>query len=177
MNASAPNPVTPSVRTRVALPLDLLLVVLFAIAGRLSHGEGLGITDLWNTAWPFLVGCMAGWQASRGWRNPGSMRTGIIVWLGSLVVGMILRVYLAEQTAAISFIIVAAIVLAVLLIGWRWVWAGIERRRPAASPAPARNPQQQRNPQQKRASHPSQTGTSQTGSSQTRSSQTGKRKR
>lgn len=131
-------------KTRVALPLDLLLVVVFALSGRISHGESLGLPGSWNTVWPFLVACMVGWQASRGWRRPGSLRTGVIVWIATVVVGMLLRVNLAEQTAAPSFIVVASIVLAVLLIGWRLVWQAIERRRPAPTPEPTRNPQQKR---------------------------------
>ena len=133
-------------KTRVALPLDLLLVTLFAVIGRASHAEAFDLFGLWNTAWPFLVGTMAGWQASRGWRAPGSLRTGIIVWTGAVVVGMFLRVFLADQGTAVTFIVVTAITLGLFLIGWRLLWAAIERRRPAVTPAAVPRP----NPQQKR---------------------------
>jgi hypothetical protein len=44
--------------------------------------------------------------------------TGVVVWAATLVVGMLLRV-VSGQGIASSFVVVAAIVLAVFLIGWR----------------------------------------------------------
>lgn len=81
-----------------------------------------------ETAWPFLVGTLAGWLVSRGWQRPTSLApTGIAVWISTVVVGMLLR-KLTSAGVAGSFIVVASLVTAVLLLGWRAALAGLRRR-------------------------------------------------
>lgn len=81
-----------------------------------------------ETAWPFLVGTLAGWLVSRGWQRPTSLApTGIAVWICTVVVGMLLR-KLTSAGVAGSFIVVASVVTAVLLLGWRAALAGLRRR-------------------------------------------------
>jgi hypothetical protein len=102
----------------LAIVLDIVLIVLFALIGRASHGEN-AIGGLWTTAWPFLVGALAGWLAGRAWRRPfAPWRSGLWVWAGALIVGMLLRL-VSGQGVAVSFVIVAGIVLFVFLVGWR----------------------------------------------------------
>lgn len=101
-----------------AFALDVVLVVVFAAIGRANHGED-PIGGLLTTAWPFLVGVVVGWLVQGAWRDPlPPVRTGLGVWGATLVVGMLLRT-LSGQGIAIPFVIVAAIVLFVLLVGWR----------------------------------------------------------
>ncbi|MFD4430245.1 DUF3054 domain-containing protein, partial [Nocardia sp. NPDC058497] len=45
-------------------------------------------------------------------------RGGIVFWLGTLVGGLVLRA-VSGQGVAVSFVIVAACVLALFLLGWR----------------------------------------------------------
>lgn len=107
--------------------VDALLVVLFCAIGRRSHDEAI-LAGLARTAWPFLTGLAVGWLAayalylrSRADEPFNGLRvrpTGLVVWLSTLVVGMLLRV-LSGQGTAPSFIVVAALVLAVFLLGWR----------------------------------------------------------
>jgi len=112
-----------------ALVLDALLVVVFAVIGRSSHAEGLDVAGVWGTAWPFLAGLAVGWVAAVAWRHPFAVwPTGAIVWAGTLVVGMLLRLA-SSQGVALAFVIVAAITLAVLIIGWRGVAVLATRRR------------------------------------------------
>ena len=77
----------------------------------------LGVLEV---AWPFLVGGAVGTLAGRTWRRPESLPSGAAVWLGTLVGGMLLRA-LTGGGVQLSFVIVAATVLAVLLLGWRLV--------------------------------------------------------
>ena len=113
----------------VALALDVLAVLLFAAVGRRSHAEGLAVLGILRTAWPFLVGVAAGWLLARAWRAPDAlMAAGVPVWLGALVVGMLLRVATGAGTA-LSFVVVAAVSLAVLLLGWRLVARAVPARR------------------------------------------------
>ena len=54
--------------------------------------------------------------------------TGLIVWVATLVVGMLLRLVTGQGTA-VAFIVVAMLTLAVLLLGWRAIaWAAIRLR-------------------------------------------------
>lgn len=111
-----------------ALALDATLVVAFAVIGRSSHAEGIDVVGVWGTAWPFLVGLAAGWLASSAWRRPvAPWPTGVIVWAATLVVGMLLRLA-TDQGVQVAFVVVAALTLAILLVGWRTVAALIARR-------------------------------------------------
>ena len=103
------------------LGVDVIGVLVFCAVGRRSHNEGLSITGIAMTAWPFLTGTVAGWLVSRGWRQPTALvPTGVVVWLCTVVVGMVLRKASSAGVAA-SFVLVAASVTAVLLLGWRAV--------------------------------------------------------
>ncbi|KXW60091.1 membrane protein [Mycolicibacterium phlei DSM 43072] len=96
-----------------------MLVVVFATIGRRSHAEGLTVAGIAGTAWPFLVGALVGWLLSLGWRRPYALLpTGVTVWVATIVVGMLLRRLTSAGTAP-SFIVVASIATAVLLLGWR----------------------------------------------------------
>ncbi|MFD9667098.1 DUF3054 domain-containing protein [Rhodococcus sp. NPDC059968] len=108
-----------------ALALDVVLVIVFCAIGRRSHDEANALTGLATTAWPFLTGLAVGWLATVAlYRDKFDalliVPTGIVVWLSTLVVGMLLRV-VSGQGTAFSFVIVAGTVLAVFLLGWRAV--------------------------------------------------------
>ncbi|WP_163696342.1 DUF3054 domain-containing protein [Mycolicibacterium sarraceniae] len=112
----------------VALAGDIVCVLVFCALGRRSHAEGLTLTGIAATAWPFLSGTALGWVISRGWRAPTAVvPTGVTVWLATVVVGMLLR-KASSQGVATSFIIVASVVTAVLLLGWRGVAALVGKR-------------------------------------------------
>jgi peptidoglycan/LPS O-acetylase OafA/YrhL len=109
--------------------VDVIGVLIFCAVGRRSHDEGLNIGGVATTAWPFLTGTVVGWLVSRGWRQPTAVApTGVIVWLCTVVVGMLLRKASSAGVAA-SFVVVAASVTAILLLGWRAVVGlGLRRR-------------------------------------------------
>jgi uncharacterized membrane protein YfcA len=106
------------VRFRLASVADGAAVLLFATVGRLSHAEGVTPLGVLEVAWPFLVGGAVGAVAGRTWRRPESLRSGVAVWAGTLVGGMLLRA-LTDGGLQVSFVIVAAVVLAFLMLGWR----------------------------------------------------------
>jgi len=113
----------------VYLVVDVVAVLVFCAAGRRSHDEGLAIGGVLTTAWPFLTGTGIGWLASRGWRRPAAVvPTGVVVWLSTVVVGMVLRKVSSAGVAA-SFVVVAASVTAILLLGWRMAVGRSLRRR------------------------------------------------
>ena len=106
-------------RAPIALLTDVVCVIVFCTIGRRSHAEGLTVTGVAQTAWPFLTGTGVGWLLIRGWRQPFTViPTGVVVWVCTVVVGMLLR----KATSAgvqTSFVVVASIATAVLLLGWR----------------------------------------------------------
>lgn len=111
------------------LGIDVVAVLIFCALGRRSHDEGLTISGLATTAWPFLSGTAAGWLLSRGWRAPTAvLPTGVTVWISTVLVGMLLREATSAGVAR-SFVLVAATVTAVFLLGWRAVFALVARRR------------------------------------------------
>ncbi|KAB7751569.1 DUF3054 domain-containing protein [Mycolicibacterium mucogenicum] len=98
---------------------DVVLVVIFCAIGRRSHAEGITVAGVAHTSWPFLTGTVAGWALARGWRRPAALNpTGLVVWVSTVVIGMLLR-KASAQGVAVSFVIVASTVTAVFLLGWR----------------------------------------------------------
>ncbi|WP_223587016.1 DUF3054 domain-containing protein [Microbacterium sp. OVT16B] len=113
-----------------AFLVDAVLVLIFAVIGRASHGESpIGFL---LTAWPFLVALVVGHALAAlmgsGPRKPWSILWGAVVWVVTVAGGMLLRV-VSGDTAQVPFIIVATIVLGVFLVGWRAIAALLRRRR------------------------------------------------
>ncbi len=139
VSTRATRPPTAPLRTRgfrrwaPTLAPDVLLVLLFAALGRASHDEGSLLVGAVVTAAPFLGGMAAGWVLVLLTRRrvPLSVADGIPVWLGSVVLGMLLRL-LTGQGTAWSFIAVATLVLGAFLLGWRLLGTLVRRlRRPS----------------------------------------------
>jgi hypothetical protein len=117
----------PARQALVALIADVVCVIVFCAIGRRSHAEGLTITGVAQTAWPFLAGTAVGWLLTRGWRRPFTVvPTGLAVWVCTVVVGMLLRKATSAGVAT-SFVVVASLSTAVLLLGWRAVAALVRR--------------------------------------------------
>lgn len=103
--------------------VDFLLVVVFCAIGRRSHDEAV-LAGLLKTVWPFAIGLLIGWAVAvlvaRTARFDATALwpSGVLIWLCTLGGGMALRA-VSGQGVALSFVIVAASVLALLLLGWR----------------------------------------------------------
>jgi hypothetical protein len=112
----------------VAAVVDLVLVLVFVVIGRSSHGEQLNPGGFFWTFWPFLVGLAAGWAIARAWLRPLAIaRTGIVLWVVTVAVGMLLRV-VSGQGVQFAFVVVATIVLGAFLVGWRVLLEALDRR-------------------------------------------------
>ena len=104
---------------RVAVLVDVCCVLVFVIIGRASHTKGEALAGIASTAWPFLCGLAAGWIAARAWRFPlAILPVGIVIWLCTVALGMVLRVVSGQGTAG-PFIVVALAFLGLFLLGWR----------------------------------------------------------
>jgi DUF3054 family protein len=118
--------------------IDGAAILTFATVGRLSHAEELSLPGVISVAWPFLVGGAVGTLAGRTWRRPAALRSGFAVWVGTVVGGMLLRA-LTGGGLQVSFVIVAGIVLALLLLGWRLVTRALALRRGVSGAADVRS--------------------------------------
>ena len=112
----------------VAGVLDLVAVLVFAAAGKSSHDEHGGVVEVLVIAWPFAMGAAAGWAVHLWLRRtpPVTPVSGLWVVGGAVVVGHLLRVLSGRGTAP-SFVVVSAVVLGLLLVGWRWLARFVRR--------------------------------------------------
>lgn len=108
-------------RVVAALAVDVLAVLVFVLLGRRSHHEeGSVVVGALRVAAPFLIGLAVGWLAARAWRTPTTtFPTGVVIWLSTLVVGMVLRRVAWSDGTALPFVIVATCVTGLFLLGWR----------------------------------------------------------
>ncbi|WP_449278737.1 DUF3054 domain-containing protein [Leucobacter sp. GX24907] len=113
--ASRPRPVL----VALAAGLDIVLIVVFAAAGRGSHARESTLEGLWQTSWPFLAGLAIGWLVLLVWRRPiAPLRSGLPLALITVLGGMLLRIASGQGTA-LPFVLVAVGSLTLLLVGWR----------------------------------------------------------
>ncbi|NUL47039.1 DUF3054 domain-containing protein [Cellulosimicrobium funkei] len=131
---SAPSPTIRTVGPWIGWALDVLLIVLFAALGRRTHESGMDLGGILLTALPFLAAWAVATALTRPWRTWARIwPAGVVVWLVTVVGGLLLRVALGD-TAAPSFQLVTAGVLGLLLLGRRAVTAGVLRWRRGRPP-------------------------------------------
>lgn len=111
--------------------LDATLVVLFVFIGTRNHDTNTGASGVAGTAAPFLLGLLAGWLATRAWHQPMQVKTGVMIWVITVVVGMLLRRFAWDDGAAGPFVVVAAVFNAFTLVGWRVVRENVLSRKQA----------------------------------------------
>jgi Protein of unknown function (DUF3054) len=113
-------PTASGATARGAFFLDALCVLSFCVIGRRSHGEAIDTAGLAETATPFLLGtAIVGVVAMyEGWPPTALKPTGVTMWLSTVIVGMVGRKVTGQGTA-LSFVVVASLSLAILLLGWR----------------------------------------------------------
>ncbi|MDI3331044.1 MAG: DUF3054 domain-containing protein [Micrococcus sp.] len=105
----------------LALAVDAALIILFATLGRRTHESGMDPAGILWTALPFLIAWAAATLAThRSWTR--LWPSGVVVWLVTVVGGLLLRVLFGD-TAAFSFQLVTAGVLGVFLLSRRLVTA------------------------------------------------------
>ncbi len=115
-------------RVALAAAVDIIAVIAFVAAGRRNHElDGNVVTGTLAVAAPFLIALGLGWLAARAWRQPLALSTGAVVWVVTVVVGMLLRRTVFDRGTAMSFVVVATVVTGVLLLGWRAVAGRISR--------------------------------------------------
>ena len=109
-------------KTRIllwSLVTDVVSVIVFVAIGRRNHDEGTGLDGIASTAAPFLVALAVVWLVALVWRDPVSARSGVITWIGTVVLGMLLRKFVFDDGTATAFVIVATVFLGITFNSWR----------------------------------------------------------
>ena len=121
----------------VAVAIDAVAVVLFVTLGRRSHDSGSGVLSVLGTAAPFLVALGVAWLVVLAGRMaPLSVMTGVVLWAITVAGGLLLRRTLWDRGTATAFIVVAAVALGILLVGWRAVLTFARGADEVRSPSP-----------------------------------------
>ena len=110
----------------IALSLDIFSVLLFVAVGRRNHNESAGISGVIEVALPFLIALVCSWVVSRAWQKPDAIKNGVVIWLITVVLGLLLRNLIFDRGTATPFIIVATVVLGGLLVGRRLIMRVIQ---------------------------------------------------
>jgi Protein of unknown function (DUF3054) len=111
----------------LALAADVVAVVVFAAVGRASHDESGSALGLIVTAAPFVLGLGAAWATPVVRARPTALRSGLIVAAATAVIGLLVRFAFTDRLP-LTFVLVATISLAVLLMGWRGLAALVAHR-------------------------------------------------
>lgn len=115
---------------------DFLVLVIFAVVGRGSHGLSTGqggIVAVLNTAAPFMlawliVGAAVGTYRGKALYPPARVLARTL--LAALIagpLGVIFRALWLGRPVMINFVLVATAVSGALLVVWRFVWSRIRR--------------------------------------------------
>ncbi|CAN5725815.1 MAG: DUF3054 domain-containing protein [Ilumatobacteraceae bacterium] len=109
-------------RLLIAVAADVIAVLVFVVLGRRSHDGGSGVVAVLATAAPFLVALGVGWIVVLVARlAPLSVLAGVVLWAITVAGGLVLRRTAWDRGTAASFVVVAAIALGLLIVGWRSV--------------------------------------------------------
>ena len=131
--SDAPGRRSPVSALAITALADVAVIAAFVLMGRNSHEEGLSPASVLSVAAPFLIAAALSWAALVLWHRSArsaaegstlpSLRLvwpdGVAVWLGTAVLGLVLRRLVFGDGTAVSFVIVTGAVLGVGLVGWR----------------------------------------------------------
>ena len=114
------------------LVADLACVLALAVGGKSSHDAGDSGWVVLAIAWPYAVaaGLAHAWLTSRGRQTRRAFPEGAVVLGVTYVLGTLLRA-VSGRGLAPGFLVVAAIFLAVTMLGWRGVAYLVSSRRGA----------------------------------------------
>jgi Protein of unknown function (DUF3054) len=114
--------------------VDLLVVVVFVVIGRRNHGEDGAAAGFFRVAAPFLLALAGAWVSGRKrWASAAHWRYGVVIWVFTVGMGLLLRRVVFHNGTAVAFVIVATLFLGLGLVGWRVVANAIAGKRPTAS--------------------------------------------
>lgn len=99
---------------------DIVAVFVFAVLARMAHG-GLGVVAILDTFWPFAIGTLIAWIFIRN-RAANALNNGAVVWITTVICGLGIWAVRNGGVPHWSFILVASVMSALLLFGWRLIY-------------------------------------------------------
>lgn len=117
-----------------SIAMDTLAIAVFALLARIAHQTDempLNFTGWLSTLWPFLVGVALAWVivtfAGKGAGKSNGEGKGAFIWLITVATGLIIWGIRNQQLPHWSFVIVASVMSALLMLGWRGIARLIKR--------------------------------------------------
>lgn len=105
--------------------LDLVAIALFGLAARYAHQSPdmpFNFLGWLSTTWPFWVGVLLAWAIFRKDAVRGfDYRVGAIVWIFAVASGLIIWAIRHAAVPHWSFVLVATVMGALLIFGWRLI--------------------------------------------------------
>jgi hypothetical protein len=98
---------------------DIVGIIVFVSIGRRNHDEGVAPAGVIETAAPFVIALLVGWLLGRAWKAPFAVGTGVIIWVTTVALGMVLRKLVFDEGTATAFVIVATVFTGAVSNGWR----------------------------------------------------------
>jgi hypothetical protein len=129
---SSDGAATYPLRMRIArlFAIDVFVVVVFVLIGRRNHGEDGTVAGFFRVAAPFLLALVGAWALGRKrWVGATHWHFGILVWVVTVALGLLLRRVAFHNGIAVKFVIVATLFLGLGLVGWRLVCDVISNKR------------------------------------------------
>lgn len=119
-------------RPQIAAVIDLLTVLAFVMAGRASHADDPSGSGFVAVAVPYLVGLAVGWVVlwRMGLSRAMTPAAGLLIAANTWAIGTLARRFIFGGGTAFTFLLVSALFLFGVLIGWRLL-AGVVARRAA----------------------------------------------
>ncbi|QPK83123.1 DUF3054 domain-containing protein [Corynebacterium qintianiae] len=105
------------IKKSYAIAADFVAIAAFALLARAAHQSEdmkFNLAGWFETFIPFAVGVALAWlitRKDRGW----------VIWLITLVVGLVIWGFYRDKLPHWSFVIVASSMSALLMLGWRGV--------------------------------------------------------
>lgn len=128
--ASHPPTRARAVSAPSAIAADYVAIAAFALLARAAHqSEDMPFTFTgWlSTLWPFALGVTLGWLIVR--TDGAGLRRGGIIWVITVVTGLVIWGLRNQAVPHWSFVIVATVMSALLMLGWRAVAGRFGSRR------------------------------------------------
>ena len=97
---------------------DVLCVLAFVVVGTRNHDTDTGLGGVLTVGLPFWMSLFAVHVAGLAARAR-TITAGIIIWVVTVALGMVLRHWVFDKGTATAFIVVATLFLGFTMVGWR----------------------------------------------------------
>ena len=107
-------------RRRATRPVfDMVCVLALVVIGTRNHDTDTGLAGVVFVGAPFWLAAIGAHLTPTVRQAPDSLRCGVLVWVTTVALGMVLRRFVFDRGTALAFVIVASVFLGVTMVGWR----------------------------------------------------------